>query len=82
MQFKRRGWQYREPDGVVTMPGNARQAFPAKRGEEKGDNRTIRDVLLVYCIFAFTQFYSLLAARAILRNHDLSGILADELGCI
>lgn len=31
MQFKRGGWQYSEADGVVTMPGNARQAFPAKR---------------------------------------------------
>ncbi|KAL0114522.1 hypothetical protein PUN28_011659 [Cardiocondyla obscurior] len=59
MQFKRGGWQYSEADGVVTMLGNARQAFPAKRdgggGErrtrmtgkgmaENGDNHTIRDV--------------------------------------
>lgn len=76
MQFKRGGWQYSEPNGVVTMPGNARQAFPAKRGDggssgerggqgwwlekgaENGDNRTIRGVQVVYCIFAFTQFNS------------------------
>ena len=37
MQFKRGGWQYSEADGVVTMPGNARQAFPAKR--DGGDER-------------------------------------------
>lgn len=55
MQFKRGGWQYSEADGVVTMPGNARQAFPAKRdaataadrgglgkGARNGDNHTIR----------------------------------------
>lgn len=37
MQFKRGGWQYSEADGVVTMLGNARQAFPAKR--DGGDER-------------------------------------------
>jgi len=36
MQFKRGGWQYSEADGVVTMPGNARQAFPAKRDDGSG----------------------------------------------
>lgn len=36
MQFKRGGWQYSEADGVVTMPGNARQAFPAKRDGGSG----------------------------------------------
>lgn len=44
MQFKRGGWQYSEADGVVTMPGNARQAFPAKRddggGGGSGERRT------------------------------------------
>lgn len=41
MQFKRGGWQYPEADGVVTMPGNARQAFPAKRdGGGSGERRT------------------------------------------
>lgn len=42
MQFKRGGWQYSEADGVVTMPGNARQAFPAKRdgGGGDGERRT------------------------------------------
>lgn len=68
MQFKRGGWQYSETDGVVTMPGNARQAFPAKRGavgeqgwfgeggEENGDNHTIRagrsGSLLRICLYA------------------------------
>lgn len=71
MQFKRGGgWQYSEADGVVTMPGNARQAFPAKRdaagrtrgGLEKGGEETetiiqyVRGVQVVYCVFAFTQF--------------------------
>lgn len=90
MQFKRGGWQYSEADGVVTMPGNARQAFPAKRdggggggdgerrtgdgwGRENGDNHTIRDVRVVYRIFAFTQFSTRAnASLAILRNCDLS----------
>jgi len=88
MQFKRGGWQYSEADGVVTMPGNARQAFPAKRdggderrtgmvgeggGVENGDNHTIRDVRIVYRIFAFTQFSTRAnASLAILRNRDLS----------
>jgi len=36
MQFKRGGWRYSEADGVVTMPGNARQAFPAKRDGDGG----------------------------------------------
>lgn len=39
MQFKRGGWQYSEADGMVTMPGNARQAFPAKR-DGSGERRT------------------------------------------
>lgn len=71
MQFKRGGWQYSEADGVVTMPGNARQAFPAKRGAAgrtggKGGLRRgrrtetiiqyVRGVQVVYCVFAFTQF--------------------------
>lgn len=69
------------------MPGNARQAFPAKRdggggerrtgmvgeGAENGDNHTIRDVRVVYRIFAFTQFSTRAnASLAILRNRDLS----------
>lgn len=69
MQFKRGGWQYSEADGVVTMPGNARQAFPAKRGVVGGQGRFgeggeetetiiqyVRGVQVVYCVFAFTQF--------------------------
>jgi len=43
MQFKRGGWQYSEADRMVTMPGNARQAFPAKRdggGGGDGERRT------------------------------------------
>lgn len=94
MQFKRGGWQYSEADGVVTMPGNARQAFPAKRGggggkrrteagwrmgEENGDNHTIRDVQVVYCIFAFTQFSTRAnASLAILRNRDLSSAMRRD----
>lgn len=68
MQFKRGGWQYSEADGVVTMPGNARQAFPVKRGaaggqgfgdggeERRQSYNTCGGVQVVYCVFAFTQF--------------------------
>lgn len=42
MQFKRGGWQYSEADGVVTMPGNARQAFPAKRDGDGGGSGSER----------------------------------------
>lgn len=67
MQFKRRGWQYPEPDGVVTMPGNARQAFPAKRGAEKGDNRTIRYAGLLHICF-----YAILLLAAARYSRDIT----------
>jgi len=43
MQFKRGGWRYSKVDGVVTMPGNARQAFPAKRDGDGGAERREAD---------------------------------------
>ena len=69
------------------MPGNARQAFPAKRRREEKRRQSYNTgrsgSLLHIC------FYAILLARAacaILRNHDLSArapvVLVDELRCI